>query len=157
FTNAADRIAHLYRVDLTGAALGALVVLPALTAFNGPMLVPVLATGAVISGTLYARRERARAPFWAGLASFALLAGFIGVEGRYGLLAVTHSHGQREHDVELERWDPVARITVEAVNPDFKWLNIDSEVVTPILRFDRDPKKVAFLGKNVLQLAYRLR
>src|ERR1051325_112608 len=49
FANAAERIAHLYRVDLTGASLGALVVLPALRAFNGPMLVPVLAAGAVVS------------------------------------------------------------------------------------------------------------
>src|SRR2546427_11089719 len=69
FTNAADRIAHLYRVDLTGASLGALVVLPALTAFNGPMLVPVLAAGGVVSGTLLPPRPRAAAALWGGPAA----------------------------------------------------------------------------------------
>jgi spermidine synthase len=157
FTHAADRIAQLYRLDLTGAALGALVALPALRAFNGPMLVPVLAGLTAVTGTWHARRERAWAPFFGGLVSIALLVGFLVLDARHGLLAVTHSHGHREQNIEQERWDPVARLTVEGVTPDFKWLNIDSQVVTPILRFDRDPKSVRFLEHNVLQLAYRLR
>src|SRR5262249_5041813 len=63
----------------------------------------------------------------------------------------------KERDIELERWDPVARLTVQGFKPDFKWLNIDSSVVTPILRYGGNPREVEYLRHNVLQLAYHAR
>lgn len=157
FTHAADRIARLYRLDLVGASVGAILVLPALRAFNGPLLAPALAFAAAATGTWYARRERDRAAFYAGTFATGLVATLFVAQAGYGFLTVTHSHGQKETDIELERWDPLARLTVQAVTPDFKWLNIDSEVVTPMLRYDGRPEDVGFLKRNVLQLAYQLK
>ncbi|HEX4335633.1 MAG TPA: hypothetical protein VH062_06935 [Polyangiaceae bacterium] len=157
FTHAAERISELYRLDLVGASVGAVLVLPALRVFNGPAIVPVLAFAAVATGTWYARRERARAPFVAGAFGAGLLLLLFVAEARYDVLAVTYSHGTKEEQTELERWDPTARLRVEGFKPDFKWLNIDSQVVTPILRYSGDPHDVEYLKHNVLQLAYHLR
>lgn len=157
FTHAAERMSELYRLDLVGAGIGAVVVLPALRMFNGPALVPALALAAAATGTWYAKRAAARAPYIAGIvASVALVA--LGIaEARNDVLKVTHSRGEKERDIELERWDPVARLTVQGFKPDFKWLNIDSSVVTPILRYDGNPQEVEYLRHNVLQLAYHVR
>ncbi len=157
FTHAVDRIAALYRLDLVGASAGAVVVLPALRIFNGPALVPVLAFAAIAAGTWYARRQAARAAFLGGAFGAGLMVALAFAEARYDVLAVTHSHGHAETDIELERWDPLARLTVQGFKSDFKWLNIDSQVVTPILRYTGDPRDVEYLKHNVLQLAYHLR
>jgi hypothetical protein len=157
FTHAAEQMPELYRLDLLGASAGAVFVLPALRAFNGPALVPALALCAVTVGTWYAKREQARAAFYAGIGSTMLLLGLAVAHARSDVLAVTHSHGQKEEGIELERWDPLARLTVQSFRPDFKWLNIDSQVVTPILRYSGDPRQVDYLRHNVLQLAYHLR
>src|SRR6185295_1375197 len=69
---------------------------------------------------------------------------------------VEYSHGAREQDIELERWDPLARMTVQSFGPQTKWLNIDSSVVTGVLRY-REGEDVGYLKHNVLQLAYRMR
>ncbi|HEX3594540.1 MAG TPA: hypothetical protein VHU80_05545, partial [Polyangiaceae bacterium] len=140
FTHAAERISELYRLDLVGASAGAVLVLPALRVFNGPALVPVLAFAAIAAGTWYARREKARAAFLGGAFGAGLMVALFVAEAKYDVLAVTHSHGHEETRIELERWDPLARLTVEGFTPDFKWLNIDSQVVTPILRYSGDPR-----------------
>jgi spermidine synthase len=157
FTHAAERMSELYRLDLLGASIGAVLVLPALRIFNGPALVPVLALAAAVTGTWYAKREALRAPYYGGIGASVLLLALGYAEARHDVLAVTHSHGQKEQDIEIERWDPLARLTVQGFKPDFKWLNIDSQVVTPILRYSGNPQDVEYLRHNVLQLAYHLR
>jgi hypothetical protein len=157
FTHGAARIAELYRFDLVGASVGAVFALPALRAFNGPLIVPFLALLAVAAGTWFARQEQVRGGVIAGAAFAALLAGLYIADAQHGVLRVTHSHGQKETSIELERWDPLARLTVQSFTPDTKWLNIDSQVVTPILRFNGHRSEVDYLRHNVLQLAYRLR
>jgi hypothetical protein len=157
FTHAADRIAKLYRLDLVGASLGAVLVLPGLRLFNGPMLVPVLALLAVLSSLWIALRSKARAAAIAAGAAGLGLVGLMALQARSGVLGITHSHGQKETNVEVERWDPLARLTVQGFGPLHKWLNIDSSVVTAILKYGGDPADVEYLRHNVLQVAYHLR
>ncbi len=157
FTHGANRIAELYRLDLVGASVGAVFALPALRAFNGPLLVPFLALLAVAAGAWFARQGRVRGGVIAGGIFAVCLAALLFTGTGRGLLAVTHSHGQKETSIELERWDPIARLTVQSFTPDTKWLNIDSQVVTPILRYAGRRSDVEYLKHNVLQLAYRLR
>jgi hypothetical protein len=67
-----------------------------------------------------------------------------GLQATRGVLDVTHSRGHPEHGVQIERWDPLARITVQDAGPESKWLNIDSQVVTAVLRYDGDPSSVGW-------------
>lgn len=157
FTHVADRIASLYRVDLVGASLGAVLVLPALRVLNGPMLVPVLAGLPAAMAIIVAHRNGERRARGAALAVTVATVVLGWAQASAGVLNVTHSHGVKEERIELERWDPLARITVQNFGPLHKWLNIDSQVQTAILRYDGDPADVEYLQHNVLQLAYRLR
>ncbi|HVU00966.1 MAG TPA: hypothetical protein VHE30_04410 [Polyangiaceae bacterium] len=157
FTHSAGDLARLYRIDLGGAALGAVLVLPALRIANGPLLVPLLGLVATLVALAYARRRAQRgAAIFAAVASLALGA-LVVLQVRTNVLGITHSHGQEEKNVELERWDPIARIMVETSGEDTKWINIDSQVQTAVLRWDGHPESVSYLKQNVLQLAYRLR
>lgn len=156
FTHCADRISTLYWFDLAGAALGAVIALPLLTVLNGPSIVPVLALVAVLTGATFARRRARKLAFRAQSVAALGLVALIVIQAKSGVLDVQHSHGEREHGLEFERWDPVARITVQSFAPDTKWLNIDSQVQTAVLRYG-DGTDAGFLKHNVLQLAYRLR
>lgn len=157
FTHAADRIASLYRIDLVGASLGAVLVLPALRALNGPMLVPVLAGLPAAIAAIVAHRSSERAARGAALVTTVAACALGWAQASAGVLNVTHSHGVKEERVTLERWDPLARVTVHDFGPLHKWLDIDAQVQTAILRYDGDPEDVEYLQHNVLQLAYRLR
>jgi spermidine synthase len=157
FTHSAKDIPRLYRLDLVGASLGAVLVLPGLRLLNGPMLVPLLAVIAAGTGLWFARKIGARRATLGGVLSVTALLGLGAAQARWGLLRVTHSHGQEEENIEFERWDPLARITVQSFGPQSKWLNIDSQVVTAVLRYGGDPAEVEYLEHNVLQLAYRFR
>jgi hypothetical protein len=157
FTHAAERIAQLYRVDLVGASLGAVLVLPALQFFQGPLLVPVLGLVAAAVGIVFARRSGARAAGVAASVTAVAMVALMAAQSGAGVLDVTHSHGQKEKKVEIERWDPIARLTVQSFGPKSKWLNIDSQVVTAILKYGGDSRDVEYLRHNVLQLAYHVR
>ncbi len=156
FTHRAAHIARLYRIDLVGAAAGAVLALPLLQALGGPLIVPVLAALATAAGAAYAWHARHGAATMAALLLLVGLAGLGLAQARAGVLSVTHSHGQRERGVEIERWDALARLTVQAADRNTKWINIDSQVATPVLRRQGDAN-LSYLDHNVLQLAYRVR
>ncbi len=151
FTHFTDQISRLYFWDLAGAAVGAALALPAISVLNGPPLVPVLGAAVCVVGTACAFAARQR-----GAAAASALVGLLLAGAPWALgdaMRVTFSKGRPEAHVHLERWDPVARVTVEGD----LWFKLDGAVVTPILAFDGDVGKVGYLRHNVLQLAYRLR
>jgi predicted membrane-bound spermidine synthase len=157
FTHASAGIARLYRIDLIGAALGAVLVVPALKLCNGPLLVPLLSLLAAVAGVVFSRRTGDRASFRTNAAAAACFAALAFAQVEWHVLDITHSRGQKEIDVEFEKWDPLARLTVQSFGPESKWLNIDSSVVTAILKFDGDLAGLDYLKHNVLQLAYHLK
>jgi hypothetical protein len=157
FTHFSDRIARLYFWDLVGAALGATLVAPALYLFNGPALLPAIALVLAAAGALYAFR-RNRVATLASLVSCLAFGVLLAVPDARQALAVRHAKGAATPNIMLERWDPLARITLTP-GPDerTRFLTMDGGAVTAVLRFDGNLEHVSFLKGNVLQLAYHLR
>ena len=162
FTHFAEQIAKLYFWDLVGAALGATLVVPALYLFNGPALLPAVALVLAAGGAAYGfRRGRARAReslIWWSLVSCLAFVLILAVPEARQTLAVRQAKGAATPNIQLERWDPLARITVSP-GPDerTRFLTMDGGAVSAVLRFDGDFERVSFLKGNVLQLAYHLR
>jgi spermidine synthase len=157
FSHRAENIARLYLFDLVGAAIGAAVTLPLIALLNGPAVIPVLALLMLATAGWFAAVRSFRATRTVAVIGGLGVAALSMMHATHGALAVTHSHGRLESDVIHERWDPLARITVREPAPGWLWFNIDSRVVTAVLRWDGTPESVDYLKKNVLQLAYHLR
>ena len=157
FTHFPEEIAKLYFWDLTGAALGAILVAPALYLFNGPALVPAIALVLAASGAAYGLR-RHRAAARGSLVSCIAFGVFLAVPAARDTLAVRYAKGASTPNILLERWDPLARITVSP-GPDeqTRFLTMDGGAVSAVLRFDGNLENLSFLKGNVLQLAYHLR
>jgi hypothetical protein len=157
FTHFSQHIAKLYFWDLVGASLGAISVVPALYLCNGPALIPAIALVLAACGAVLGfRRHRAAAR--ASLVSCLAFGVFLAVPEARDALAVRHAKGSATPDVLLERWDPLARITVSP-GPDerTRFLTMDGGAVSAVLRFAGNLEDVSFLKGNVLQLAYHLR
>jgi hypothetical protein len=158
FTHFADQIARLYFWDLIGAACGAALVVPALYFFNGPALVPALGLTLASAGAFFAHRRGYATASRASLVSCALLASFLVFPGARSALAVRYGKGVATQDIMLERWDPLARLTVTpGPEPRSRVLTMDGGATTAILQFDGDLDRVSFLKGSILQLAYQLR
>lgn len=157
FSAFAEDISRLYLFDLAGAAVGAATLLPLLSLFNGPGLVPVLSFFVLAIAAWFAGKERLTVLKRRSVVAAAAAVALWGLHLGTNVLGLTHSQGKAETDVKLERWDPLARITVRSPGPDWVWINIDSRVVTPVLRYDGNSEGVSYLRSNVLQLAYHLK
>ena len=156
FSCAPARISRLYFLDLLGAALGAALLLPLLTAVNGPLVVPLLGGLVALVGLVDARRRRQRRETLAGVLALAMIAACPVAPGLGDMFEIHWAKGRTEHRAMLERWGPETRITVNSAGDMGLWLSIDSGVGTPVLPFDGDFGKVNFLRHNVLQLAYEM-
>jgi hypothetical protein len=158
FSHFSDQIAKLYFWDLVGAALGATLVVPALYLFNGPALVPALGLSLATAGAIFSHRRGHSAAAIASLAACVVLASFLAFPGARGALAVRYAKGAATPDILLERWDPIARLTVTpGAEERTRVLTMDGGATTAILRFDGDLDRASFLKGSILQLAYHLR
>jgi predicted membrane-bound spermidine synthase len=158
FSHFSDQIGRLYFLDLVGAALGAALVVPALYFFNGPALVPALGLSLAAAGAWFAHRRGHPAAAVASVASCALLASFLVLPAARDALAVRYAKGVETTGIELERWDPLARLTVTpGYDARSRVLTMDGGATTAILQFDGDLDRVSFLKGSILQLAYHLR
>ncbi len=152
-----EKISRLYFLDLLGAALGAALLLPLLSAVNGPIVVPILGALVVLVGIVHALSLRLRREALAGAIALAMIAVFPAAPGLGDLLRIHWAKGAPEPPSRLARWGPATRLTVSSAGELGQWISIDSGVGTPILPFDGDFEKVDFLRHNVLQLAYEVR
>ncbi len=157
FTHHSSQISKLYLYDLVGASLGAVFVLPVLTWVNGPGIVPILALPAVVAATWFAKKNGQKAATGVGAVLSLGVVGLFGAHQAWNVLGVTHSDGKEEVVVTMERWDPIARVTVLQPHPNNVWFHIDSRVATAVLPYSGDATQLEFLHKNVLQLAYHHR
>ena len=158
FSHYSDQIGRLYFFDLVGAAIGAALVVPALYFFNGPALVPALGLSLAIAGAFFAHRRGHRHAAIASVASCAVLGAFLVLPALRGTLAVRYAKGEETKDILLERWDPLARLTVQpGADERTRVLTMDGGATTAILKFDRNLEHMSFLKGSILQLAYQLR
>lgn len=158
FTHFSEAIATLYFWDLIGAAAGAALVVPALYAFNGPLLVPAIGMLLSAAGFAFAFALKQRAACVGALICCAALSVFLIVPGAGKLLAIRTAKGFPTPGIILEHWDPVARITLtRGPNEGTLVLSMDGGAVTPVLLFDRDLEHMSYIKGSVLQLAYHLK
>ncbi len=157
FASVPAKISRLYFLDLVGAALGAALLLPLLTALNGPLVVPLLGSLVTLVGIAYALRIKKPRVAVAGVLALAMIATLPAVPGLGDLLRIRWAKGKPEEPAMIERWGSESRITVFGAEDRSAWISIDSGVGTPVIPFRGDFEKVAYLRHNVLQLAYQVR
>lgn len=149
-----EQISRLYFWDLCGASAGALSALALLRWCNGPSIVILLALALGCTGAWYAHINKVKAAAITSSIIALLMAIFSQSEGFTHMFDITFAKGIVEPPSPLERWDAVARIKVMGDLNSSPYFQIDSGVITPVLRFQGDFNQVEYLKHNVLQLAY---
>ena len=161
-----DRINVVYAADLTGAALGCLVLIPLLDRLGAPGVVFAAAFFGIVAAVLFAPSASRRnvviagATILAGATALGLTAGFD--------VAATKGHeGDR---VLFSKWNSFSRIgvyerthgdwslsdTYKGPLPDTRFMDIDSAASTPILHLAPDFSNVQYLRYELTALAYQL-
>ncbi len=114
FTNHGDRIGMLYGADLTGAAIGCVILIPLIRPLGPPRLLFLVAAAIWVAAVLFDREHRWRAP----LLVAAALAVFVPLSFPQGPTFLEHKHdrGLRDArargDSEIVIWDPISKIEV---------------------------------------------
>ncbi len=164
-----SRINAVYAADLTGAAVGCLVLIPLLDRVGAPGVVLTAAALALAGAVLFAPPEsRARMGGMGALAMIALLAGqFSGLAS----FDVTDTKGHTTDRVLFSKWNSFSRIgvyerthgdwslseTYTGPLPDTRYMDIDSAASTPILHVEPDLANVKYLRYELTALAYHLK
>jgi hypothetical protein len=163
-THLTRAVSKLYFLDLVGAGLGCLIVIPVLDQVSGPTAILVVAALAALSALAFSLQE---SRVYRGVATgmFVLALVGVGINARSDMLRVEFAKGQAE-DVKLfEKWNHFSRIAVfgDREAP-FLWMNIDALAGTPIPRFHGTPDRVEYnrqdamaVGYEIAYLAYHLR
>ena len=172
---AGETISRMYGIDLLGACLGAVVVIPLLHLVPTPQMAASCGILPLLALTLHGKAWRL--PAWAAIA------GIVTVMAATDLLQVTRSKSYDEKVAKpvYEKWTPTARLTVfdesffyladhrggfawgrgSRFPADRKirqyWLEQDGSAGTPITAFDGDLGEVAHLFYDVTSIGYELR
>lgn len=163
------RIHWLYAVDLIGASLGIWLMALGLSYVSGETAV----MGAALLATLGAAALALYGGHSARLKQSLLLASLLLVGGGWNqvrpwLQIPTHDSGR----LEIVRWNPYSRVTAERRQappgwglsdsyrgpaPVHYWLEIDGSSGTPVIGFDGQVEKVAYLGADITAVPFHLR
>jgi hypothetical protein len=170
-----ETISRMYGIDLLGACLGAVVVIPLLHTVPTPQLAASCGILPLFALTLYGKPWRI--PAWAAIGVIAT------TMAATDLLQVTRSKSYDERIAKpvYEKWTPTARLTIfdesffyladheegfawgrgSKFPADRKirqyWIEQDGSAGTPITRFDGDLSKVDYLFYDVTSVGYELR
>ncbi len=143
----AKNISRLYFVDLLGAAVGALLTVPALNAVGAINALLAAAVLAAVAALLCSPRG-GKAARWLPLTSAVLAGGLLMTNLFSPVLRVKFFKGQEKQLVEFQKWNALSCITVQGVEGEqtAKALDIDADARTYILR---DPFRV--FGEEVIK------
>lgn len=178
-------VGRLYAVDLLGAALGCVILIPTLNVAGGSTAVVVVGTLACLAAVVFALAEahRRRAILAAAVAATAVLTGLSVVNGvrereNRPLLNIVDSAGRATRDYRYVRWNSHSRIAVggdaEVPSQAAGWglsqktgasermqrqlyMVIDTWAGTSITAFDGDTAPVSYLKDDVTNIAHYLR
>lgn len=177
-----ERVGSLYAVDLTGAALGCILLIWMLDATDGPNTVLFAAAFAALGGLLFAidadnRKLRMRAGAALGALVLLLIANTTAVWLGGSPLHLSWVKGRAEEQLLFEKWNSYSRISVSG-DPDawvepFGWgmspeyvpraetrqlrMNIDASASTELTAFDGDVSAVDYLRYDISNLAHYMR
>lgn len=168
-----ERIGPLYAIDLVGAALGAVLVIPLLALLGGHRTVIVAAILASVAAILFARAQRGRHPAPGALIALVVCSVLLVLAGPTDLFRLRFSKKGAEYGVVFERWNSFSRVTVlerpqsqsgwnlsRKAPPGgvrHKWIVIDGGAGTPMLGFTGDFAPLEFLRYDVSSLGYQVR
>ncbi len=163
------RINAVYAADLTGAALGCLLLIPLLDRLGAPGVVLAAAALASIAALLFAPRpQRVRTAAIGAVIMVVPLAGQLsGLAG----FDVKDTKGHQSDRILFSKWNSFSRIGVydrehgdwslsaayDGALPDTKYMDIDSAASTPIPRMNADLSNVQYLRYELTALAYHLK
>jgi hypothetical protein len=150
-------MSRLYLFDLAGAALGCLLLVPALDTLGaidtvlGVALVAALAA-AVFAGSEVGKGLR-RGVVFAVVAAVAFLAG----NHATGFLDIREAKGLREEGVVFSKWNSFSRVTVgRTAEPDRQLIFIDADAATVLHKDASDRGKHRALRDRIEALAYHV-
>lgn len=174
--------ASLYAVDLTGAAIGCILLIWLLDATDGPNTVLFAAAFAALGGLLFAldegdRKLRVRAGLTVAVLVVLLLSNTAAVWLGGSPLRLSWVKGRAEEQLLFEKWNSYSRISVSG-DPDawvepVGWgmspayvpraetrqlrMNIDASASTELTAFSGDVSAVQYLRYDISNLAHYLR
>ncbi len=164
-----SRINVVYAADLTGAALGCLVLIPLLNGLGAPGVVLTATALAAVSAVLFAAPQERRS---IGLIAAAIvLVPVIGQATGLATFNVTDTKGHQGDRVLFTKWNSFSRIgvyerthgdwslspTYTGPVPDTKFMDIDSAASTPIVSVAPDLSNAGYLRYELTALAYHLK
>jgi hypothetical protein len=163
-THLTRSVSKLYFLDLVGAGLACLLIIPILDSVSGPTAILVVAAVATLAALAFSFQE---SKVYTALAAAVLVVAVVGVGINISsdALRVEFAKGRQEGTKLYERWNHFSRIAVagDRESP-FLWLNIDALAGTPIPKFQGDPKQFEYsredavaVGYEIAYLAYHLR
>ncbi len=178
-TRFTSQVAGLYAIDLTGAALGCLLVIPVLWLVDGVsavFIVALIAGAAAISflgGENHSLRRMAMG-LCAALALLVVVGAFLSYR-QTPLLRITQAKGMEQATPIFEKWNSYSRIAIKPSGPETPkawslstayaeslevanlWLNIDAAAGTPLVEFKGDFGPVEYLRYDLTNFVHHLR
>ncbi len=128
FTAYAEQIRRLYFWDLTGAAIGSVILIPLMRPIGPGAILVLAAAVALVASALFARTRRWRIAVSFAAAALALFA-VLGHSGSLGFDDHLDKRGVKSDraagKVEMTVWDPIARINVVNKQPYLKHVAYD--------------------------------
>jgi len=150
-------MSRLYLFDLAGAALGCLLLVPALDTLGAIDTVLAVSLLAALAAVVFAGAEadpRVHRAAWMGAtAALALVV----VNHATGLLDIREAKGLREDGVVFSRWNSFSRVTVgRTPDPDRQLIFIDADAATVLHRDASNRGKQQVHRDRVEALAYHV-
>ncbi len=162
-----DDIHRVYAADLTGGALGCMLLIPSLNLLGGPGAMIVAATLGTAAAALFAFADpSARRWLWMIPLAAALVG--LGVQARRPWLDVRWTKGYERASI-FSKWNSYSRVAVyreghsdwglsstwRGPHPDSLFMDIDASASTPIL-LAKSIDDVAFLSNEMTAFGYRV-
>jgi predicted membrane-bound spermidine synthase len=158
-TRFASDISRLYLFDLAGAAIGCILLIPALNSVGAINTVLLVAAGAAIAAVVFSAGTSSHRAYVVG--SYVLAAGLVALfvfNIATRRIDVRASKGSNEGEILFSKWNSFSRITVHG-NLDQKeaWIVIDSDAATKITRDGESAAAQQEQLTHIESIAYRLK
>lgn len=155
-THYAKAVSRVYFYDLAGAAIGCLLVIPALNTLGGPASMMAIAIPLFAAAACFALPDR-RYQVASG-ALILIVVSMIVWDLRAGVFSITNAKGEDGRRIIFQKWNSFSRVTVSGDPERDKYLQIkiDSDAATAVLRHDW-PYQPKTEGESITTLAYQLK
>jgi SAM-dependent methyltransferase len=176
------QVNRLYATDLTGAALGCVLLVLLFFVLDGPSLVIAIGAIAAVGAFLFARDAGSRRGMTWAIVGVVALGGFAALNGAahakgHPLLRIIWAKEEADPAHQYEKWNAYSRVTVDEISaeptgpsgvgfspllPDDAkarelLLVIDSNASSVLTGYDGDPATTDFLRFDVSNLAHHIR